>query len=900
MAFLKTARAVVVHPHINPQTWAGLRKTASIAPAQSVSTQAQEILGGPLDPSRYLVTHCTIVASVDTKPVPGVKTGTIRVGSKTIDRRWPDYLITPETEQYINGNRDAFPRNVLLKSYRTFIGAQNFLEHVQIESQSKGRVIDAVARDIGDSVYVDILVATDRKHEDLVRQIEDGTLSTLSMGCFVPGTMVSLADGTRIPIEEISPGEMVLTHKGRAREVLDKQIRYGKWNLRHINVVGVNDQISATDTHPFFVYRPLEVCACGCGEDLPDYKQARNRPNLTRKMRRRFKVGHDKNIFNSNNVYSIEEHTLRKKRIDDLKTPQMEEVRAADLRVGDFLCFPRVQNATGLHGGVTVGMGRLLGYFLAEGSFLKYKGHPRGVQFDFALSEKETYVKEVCDLLEREFPGANKPWIQVRGDRNTCTVHCTGADMVDWFFQHAGEYSHKKRLSAEAMSWPTEVQNHIVGAWVSGDGCLVNKRGTVSVVTTSYDLACQMHLLMANMGVFATMRCRMDNRFVEVAQAVNGGVVQRGSDGRLASFTLDVGQTQAIKLSPYTDKAPTKTKFEKQHNRVLDDVIMFPITSIEDTAFEGWVYDLEVDEDHSYVVEGVAVHNCTCDATQCTKCGHVAADETQLCDCVKYEKGNIFIDDQGNRRMVAELCGHPSMGDTGGVRFIEASWVAVPAFRGAVMRNVLSPIETIGKKAQEILSSPPPQWGGTGVIKAASAHLAFDMGSEDESGGSEAPSGGAEPKDPMAEAEEKLYTALRERVVKRIEKDLSKKDEGPSQALPPAEGGSASTNENLTKMGGVKKLAYTQAIDQLVGISGSNADFISNLVAVNSLYGVRLGSSVYWAAYQVGPAKNYKTTKDFLAACHAKAGRKLSNAEVRAIIRIGSLLARRARLNTGE
>jgi hypothetical protein len=903
MAFLKTARAVVVHPHVNPQTWAGLRKTASIAPAQSVATQAQEILGGPLDPSRYLVTHCTIVASVDTKPVPGVKTGTIRVGSKVIDRRWPDYLITPETEQFINGNRDAFPRDVLLKSYRTFIGAQNYREHLQLESESKGRVIDAVARDIGESVYVDILVATDRKHEELVRQIESGALSTLSMGCFVPGTMVSLADGTRIPIEEVQPGEMVLTHKGRAREVLDKQIRYGKWNLRHINIVGVNDQISATDTHPFFVYRPLDKCACGCGEDLPEYKQVRNRRNATRQMSRRFKTGHDKNVFNPNNVYSIEEHTARKNRLAELKAPRMEELPAADLRVGDFLCFPRVQNAGSLQDGVTVGKGRLLGYFLAEGSYIKHKGQPREVQFSFSLPEKDTYAKEVCGLLEREFPTANKPWVQVREDRNTCIVHCTGADMVQWFFRHAGEYGHKKRLSAEAMTWPTEVHNHIVGTWISGDGCLVKGRGNVSATTTSYDLACQMHLLMANMGLSAAMRCRMDGHAVEVAQAVNGGVVQRGENGRLASFTLEIGQTQATKLAPYTDKSPTKSTLNEKHFRVLDDVIMFPITSIEDTAFDGWVYDLEVDEDHSYVVEGVAVHNCTCDATQCTKCGHVAVDETQLCDCVKYEKGNTFIDDQGNRRIIAELCGHPSLNDTGGVRFIEASWVAVPAFRGAVMRNVLSPIETIGKKAQEILASPPPQWTGHGgVLKAASEHMAFDMG--DDSGGEDPGGGGgespAEAKDPMAEAEEKLYTALRDRVVKRIEKDLSGKDDKPSQALPPAEGGSASTNENLTKMGGVKKLAYTQAVNQLVNLPGSNADFISGLVTVNSLYGVRLGSSVYWTAYQVGSANRYKTHRDFLAACHAKAGRKLSNAEVRAIIRIGSLLARRARHNTGD
>jgi hypothetical protein len=473
MAFLKTARAVVVHPSVNPTTWSGLRKTASVTPAKSVSAQAHEILGGPLDPARYLVSHCTIVASVDVKPVPGVKTGKIKVGSKTLDRRWPEYFVTANTDQFINNNHDAFPRDVLLKSYRTFVGAQNYLEHVQIEEQSKGRIIDAVARDIGDSIYVDILVATDRKHASLVQQIENGTLTTLSMGCI-------------------------------------------------------------------------------------------------------------------------------------------------------------------------------------------------------------------------------------------------------------------------------------------------------------------------------------------------------------------------------------------------------------------------------------------CDATQCTKCGNVGVDETQLCDCVKYEKGNYFLDEQGNRRRVAEICGHKSMNETGGVRFIEASWVAVPAFPGAVMRNILNPMDAIGAKAQEVLSSPPPQWDSVGTKKAASVHHAFDLGDVGggDEGGGDAAAAPAEEKDPLEEAEEKLYTALRDRVVKRVEDSLAKKNQT-SQALPPAEGGSASTNENVMKMA-ASRLNYVNAMNRLVRTASSQADLVSGIVTVNSLFGVKLRNDVYWAAYHVGSMNKYASSQSFLAACRKKAGRNLTTAEVRAIIRIGSLLARRARISAGE
>ena len=191
MAFLKKANAVVVHPRVSGQTWGGIRKTAS-GRSSNFTQQAKEILKGDIDPSKYLFTHCTIVASVDTEVVPGVKTGTsVKVGSQTINRPYADYHIKPECSQFVNNNGDSWSRDVLLNSYRSFIGAHNFQEHVQIEEQSKGRIIDAVARDIGDSVYIDILVATDRKHAKLVQDIESGKLSTLSMGCTTEFTICS-------------------------------------------------------------------------------------------------------------------------------------------------------------------------------------------------------------------------------------------------------------------------------------------------------------------------------------------------------------------------------------------------------------------------------------------------------------------------------------------------------------------------------------------------------------------------------------------------------------------------------------------------------------------------------------------------------------------------------------
>lgn len=205
MAHRKLANAMVTHPRVSQRGWNGVRRVASSGVDRNLSDQAREILGGSLDPDKYLFTHCTIVASVDTERVPNVRLGKVQEGSGSINRKYGDYHITPDSSMFVNNNGDSWSRRVLLASYPTFIGGHNFLEHVQVEEKSKGRIIDAVARDIGDSVYVDILVATNRKHASLINDIESGKMATLSMGCTTDFTICSKCGHVAIDETELCP-----------------------------------------------------------------------------------------------------------------------------------------------------------------------------------------------------------------------------------------------------------------------------------------------------------------------------------------------------------------------------------------------------------------------------------------------------------------------------------------------------------------------------------------------------------------------------------------------------------------------------------------------------------------------------------------------------------------------
>jgi hypothetical protein len=901
MGFLKTAKAKVTHPSISGADWGQVRRKAG---DQSFGTRIAKVVSSEYSPDKYLLSHATIVASVDVQDGPGAL-GRSLVGGIEIDRKYQDYLVTPETAQFVNNNGDCWSRQTLLNTYRTFIGGNNFVEHLQIPEMSKGTIVDAIARDIGPSIYIDILVATDRKHDQLVRAIQAGQVNAMSMGCFTAGTLVTMADGRRVPIESITPGQQVLTHKGRPREVSALMVRTGEWGMRRLHVAGTNDPVEATDTHVFFVVRPQRVCACGCGKDLPEGGE------LTRRLKRRFIIGHQMSVLNPNKKYSSSELSSAKTTLTDLKNLSVEEVRADELQVGDLVVFPRLEGTSE----VSIGQARLLGYFLAEGSFLKHNGSPTEVQFNFSMTEKDTYVSEVVALLRSEFPGC-KPWVQDRTERTTCVVHVTGKDLVSWFHRMGGEYSHLKSMSPEVFTWGKEAWLHLLGTWLNGDG---NRHvsGITEGTTTSFNLASQMHTLALGCGLRARIRCTFGGRRATYHEATYAGVSKRHpKTGRLATFHLSFPKGSSQTLEGYTDKHPLAI-VNSQTIRSVANYELFPITAIEPFSHEGSVYDLEVEEDHSYLVQGMAVHNCTVNYTVCTQCGNVAADETQMCPHVKYMKRQFFADPQGVNRIIAELCGHAS--DPESVKFIEASWVANPAFTGAVIRSVLSPEEAkmYENRIQVAFTAPRPVVDQGALQKAARQALGFDFdlgqatgqgGQSGEAPADAKPAESGEP-DPVSDAVKKLETHVRNKVLDEINRKV---DGTPAQTPSPAAGADTLVKQaaspywrgvarriaaNVHNRGDAARLLRGAMIQHDHGWQALRTANYSKreILAVSRLVdtlnqGTRAGDqSLYRTILAVGGTADYPDLTSYLTACRRVLGRELTKGEADTLVSKGRL-----------
>ena len=150
------------------------------------------------------------------------------------------------------------------------------------------------------------------------------------------------------------------------------------------------------------------------------------------------------------------------------------------------------------------------------------------------------------------------------------------------------------------------------------------------------------------------------------------------------------------------------SKYAKGH--ILDAILR----KVNIAAPETWVYfcDILVATDlaheklvgdiHSGRVKYLSM-GCVTDLVICSFCGARVTDATTYCHHLQFQKGMFLPDEDGIPRRIAELCGHKTM-PNGGVKFVEASWVATPAFPGAAKRNIVSE-EWLGPKTKFTQSS---------------------------------------------------------------------------------------------------------------------------------------------------------------------------------------------------
>lgn len=599
----------------------------------------------------------------------------------------------------VNDNGDYFSEEELKKAAKTFIGVPVFVNHQNDDiEKARGKVVHSWWDDEKGGIYT-INMVDKVAYPRLARGIEAGYVTGSSMGCFPAEMRVLMASGIYKQICDVRSGDEIITHTGNIEVVENVQIHEDKTNddLIVIKAEGIPTEISSTKEHPFFVIKKQDHCIV-TGEYM----------GLTKSHRKRFEK---KAKLGSYQMVGYKEAFAQAQ----LEPYDFEWKEAKDLQEGDMLCFPISDHEID-DDNATEGKAKLIGYFLAEGSYLKRKGKYVEVQFCFSYDERNTFVSEVVDLIRKEFPKANKPWVQNRLDKNISVVHVYGNEISEWFYKHCGEYSHGKKLNKKCLYWPKDVQKSIIAGWINGDGChrkvaikneYNNFAESIDIATVSENLHYQMRFLLSRIGVYSTS-------------------CSRHPLGKKKVYYTSISACESYKLNEFiADSKRVSGKFKKPRLRVTEDYILIPIKKIYKKYNNKPVYNLEISNDNSFIVEGVAVHNCSVKYSCCSICHIRAANAKEYCSHIKERKKKNFTGEHDcnyhkssgagdepcpvcgckkGEKKNNKYAGHMVFEHNYGVKFIEDSFVVNPACHDCLVSDIINPAGFL-KKVAEIRST---------------------------------------------------------------------------------------------------------------------------------------------------------------------------------------------------
>jgi hypothetical protein len=207
---------------------------------------------------------------------------------------------------------------------------------------------------------------------------------------------------------------------------------------------------------------------------------------------------------------------------------------------------------------------KLCGYYIADGD----NEYPRSGNISIGLNLKteEEKVEEIKELFEN----LNiKPKVKKKEKMNEVFVRINCTPLAILFTKLFGKYSINKRIPFEFLTLPKEKQKFLLESWIKGDGYELKSCNYWYASTSSKTLAFQLIHLISRLGKRIAIR------------------------------------KYPVPLSIY----PAYHIWASSRGYFYKNYFLSPIKSIEKIPYNGFVYNIEVDEVHNYMNFNVLSHN---------------------------------------------------------------------------------------------------------------------------------------------------------------------------------------------------------------------------------------------------------------------------------------------------
>ena len=371
--------------------------------------------------------------------------------------------------------------------------------------------------------------------------------------CFKAGTLIRMADGSQKSIEQITTSDSVLTAEGNIGRVSQTMRRHAKEPLLTLVMWG-HYHLQATAEHPIFTkrgYVKLQDVQPGDWVAFPRYAPESMKMIQTNEYI--FERTHGKNAIHAHRNWSEEQFRQREVSVVGRKKVTIKTTPMPDV----------------IH--LTPGFGRLAGLYLAEGSTDRSK-----VCWSFNIREKDTLAAEVAAIAKDEL--GMEAHIAERSQSKGVSVTIYGARIARLFETLFSQGAGSKRIHPDLASGPQEFLKGMLTGWMDGD-----KHREGSAVSISRKLALGMFDIANAVGMMPSLSTH-----------------QKGKTGKDGIFREHAWRVSVNDPDTY-----------KRGAAVQDDKHMWrKVCEVTEEPFEGDVFNLEVEGDHSYVAEGVGVHNC--------------------------------------------------------------------------------------------------------------------------------------------------------------------------------------------------------------------------------------------------------------------------------------------------
>jgi len=429
--------------------------------------------------------------------------------------------------------------------------------------------------------------------------INSGTKIPQLASCFEENTNIYIQDKGLIKIKDVEINDIVITHKNNLKKVTNKFIN----ELNDRKLIDFKcyktPRIVCTDDHKFFSITREQI-RWGYKDGqwnsienlrIGDYvKGCYNSQNLIQKDI--IDLASILDIFNIDFEFTILDNTIEIKRKWEQKLPNCDKVVTKYRDCTTIKRYLVIDNT----------FAKFLGIWYGDGSLRRRRGKNYLRAINIVAHIKNTHIDSFLKETIKEYFGLDL-FIHTtqktsrktghKSEWNSYTIH--SVILATIFEKLFGAYFYGKRINERIYKWDKNLIKNLLGGLITSDGC-VTKRGGLLLSMKNENFIKNLYIILRKHGYIV-------------------GIKRSSKKTNKTSYHLLISQPGNFKeeiIQKYDDERILNINSTDNYNTILiNNEIYYKITEKKlYTERIQKVYNLEIEDDNSYCVEGLIAKNC--------------------------------------------------------------------------------------------------------------------------------------------------------------------------------------------------------------------------------------------------------------------------------------------------